>query len=407
MDFSLVHAAAAQHELGEVRLRLGDLDGAEEAFARPRSWARTRSPVSRCSGSRKGDAGRGPRVDPAEPGGGRFDGSRAPACCPLRPRSPSPPATAQTARAARDELRSSPNRSRRPRCARRASGRPGSLALLEDDPETASRSPRARPGIDGAPWAPRIETAKADARPRRGGSPAGRRDAAAVQLDAARAAFERLGADRDARRAAELAERLRQRGAVARPSGRSCSRTSSARPSLMGVIGDDAWDDLRRWHDQTLRASFADHGGEEIDHAGDGFFVAFPDAAVGPRLAVEIQRRLVEHRRAHGFAPQVRMGVHATAATHDEATTPASACTRPRGSAPWPGRGRSWRAPRRSAVLPARGRLGAPDVTAEGHRRAGRRGRGRMARLTLSDRRALTCTSDCPESSPPDTARRG
>ena len=27
-----------------------------------------------------------------------------------------------------------------------------------------------------------------------------------------------------------------------------------------------------------------------------------------------IQRRLVEHRRAHGFAPQVRIGVHAATA---------------------------------------------------------------------------------------------
>ena len=55
--------------------------------------------------------------------------------------------------------------------------------------------------------------------------------------------------------------------------------------SLLGVIGDDAWDDLRRWHDQTLRASFAQHSGDEIDHAGDGFFVAFPDAtsALAPR----------------------------------------------------------------------------------------------------------------------------
>ena len=87
--------------------------------------------------------------------------------------------------------------------------------------------------------------------------------------------------------------------------------------SLMGVIGDEAWDDLRRWHDQTLRASFVEHGGEEIDHAGDGFFVAFPDTASALASAVEIQRRLVEHRRAHGFAPQVRIGLHATAATHD------------------------------------------------------------------------------------------
>jgi class 3 adenylate cyclase len=86
--------------------------------------------------------------------------------------------------------------------------------------------------------------------------------------------------------------------------------------SLLGLIGDEAWDDLRRWHDETLRASFDEYGGEEIDHAGDGFFVAFPDTASALASAMQIQRGLSEHRRAHGFAPQVRIGVHATAATH-------------------------------------------------------------------------------------------
>ena len=33
------------------------------------------------------------------------------------------------------------------------------------------------------------------------------------------------------------------------------------------------------------------------------------------RCAVAIQSKLAEHRRMHGFAPQVRVGVHATSAT--------------------------------------------------------------------------------------------
>jgi class 3 adenylate cyclase len=33
--------------------------------------------------------------------------------------------------------------------------------------------------------------------------------------------------------------------------------------------------------------------------------------------AVSIQRRLVEHRREHGFAPQVRIGLHTDEATLD------------------------------------------------------------------------------------------
>jgi len=55
---------------------------------------------------------------------------------------------------------------------------------------------------------------------------------------------------------------------------------------------------------------FERHGGQEVDHAGDGFFVAFEDASRALACAVEIQRKLVEHRRSAGFAPQVRIGVH-------------------------------------------------------------------------------------------------
>jgi class 3 adenylate cyclase len=85
--------------------------------------------------------------------------------------------------------------------------------------------------------------------------------------------------------------------------------------NLVEAIGDEAWLDLRRWHDQTLRSLFAEHAGEEVDHAGDGFFVAFDDPASAISCAVAIQRTLAEHRRGHGFAPTVRIGVHAAPAT--------------------------------------------------------------------------------------------
>jgi class 3 adenylate cyclase len=89
---------------------------------------------------------------------------------------------------------------------------------------------------------------------------------------------------------------------------------------LVEAIGDEAWADLVRWHDQTLRALFAAHGGEEVHHTGDGFFVAFP--AVRPALdcSVAIQRMLLEHRRRQGFAPQVRIGLHAAPAQRDGIT---------------------------------------------------------------------------------------
>lgn len=50
-------------------------------------------------------------------------------------------------------------------------------------------------------------------------------------------------------------------------------------------------------------------------HTGDGFFVAFDHARPAVDCAVEIQRRLEQHRREHGFAPWVRIGLHSTEAT--------------------------------------------------------------------------------------------
>lgn len=88
--------------------------------------------------------------------------------------------------------------------------------------------------------------------------------------------------------------------------------------NLVEAIGDEAWESLLRWHDETLRGLFVAHRGEEVVSTGDGFFIGFDttEAAIG--CAVAIQRTLAEHRRAHGFAPQVRIGVHASPATQVE-----------------------------------------------------------------------------------------
>jgi class 3 adenylate cyclase len=84
--------------------------------------------------------------------------------------------------------------------------------------------------------------------------------------------------------------------------------------NLAEVLGDEAWGDVLRWHDETLRSLFAANKGKEVAATGDGFFVGFdsPDAALA--CAVAIQRRLSSHRKESGFAPQVRIGLHASEA---------------------------------------------------------------------------------------------
>jgi class 3 adenylate cyclase/DNA-binding SARP family transcriptional activator len=89
--------------------------------------------------------------------------------------------------------------------------------------------------------------------------------------------------------------------------------------NLVEALGDEAWDHLLHWHDQTLRSLFAEHHGEEVNRIGDGFFVAFERAGDGARCAMAIQRVLKQHRVDHGFAPRVRIGLHYAEATREGA----------------------------------------------------------------------------------------
>jgi class 3 adenylate cyclase len=136
---------------------------------------------------------------------------------------------------------------------------------------------------------------------------------AALELEAARATFERLGAVPDLRRVETELER--HGSAKHGPQGTRVTRTFMftdivTSTELLEAIGDDAWEKLIAWHDAALRQVVADHGGDEVSHTGDGFFVAFESARNAIEAAIGIQRRLAGHRREHGFAPWVRIGLH-------------------------------------------------------------------------------------------------
>ena len=64
-----------------------------------------------------------------------------------------------------------------------------------------------------------------------------------------------------------------------------------------------------------MRGLFAAHQGEEVVATGDGFFVGFDSPEAALACAIAIQRKLAEHRRQAGFAPGVRIGLHASGAT--------------------------------------------------------------------------------------------
>jgi class 3 adenylate cyclase len=142
----------------------------------------------------------------------------------------------------------------------------------------------------------------------------GDREAATLELESARSAFARLGARPDlARVDAHLASL--QRRAAAREVRTFMFTDIVGSTALVEAIGDEAWHDLLHWHDEALRRCLAENRGEEVHHTGDGFFAAFPDADAALACAAAIQRKLAEHRRDHGFAPRVRIGLHAAEAT--------------------------------------------------------------------------------------------
>jgi class 3 adenylate cyclase len=89
--------------------------------------------------------------------------------------------------------------------------------------------------------------------------------------------------------------------------------------ALVEALGDEAWDTLLRWHDTAMREVFSAHQGREIATTGDGFFVSFDSPEQAVAAAIAIQRRLQDQRQQHGFAPQVRIGLHATEAKQVEA----------------------------------------------------------------------------------------
>ncbi|MGH2674686.1 MAG: adenylate/guanylate cyclase domain-containing protein [Actinomycetota bacterium] len=143
----------------------------------------------------------------------------------------------------------------------------------------------------------------------------GDEETAVLELQAARSALEKLGAATDARRVTGLLGEDAASGGGRRVAKTFMFTDIVRSTNLVEAIGDEAWEDLVVWHDRILRVLFAEHRGEEVDHAGDGFFVAFEDPAAALASAVAIQRSLAEHRRTHGFAPQVRIGLHAAEAT--------------------------------------------------------------------------------------------
>src|SRR5207245_1144238 len=100
--------------------------------------------------------------------------------------------------------------------------------------------------------------------------------------------FERLGAVPDAQRATQLLGGVGAGPkAATQPEIKTFMFTDMVKStSLVDAIGDHAWQDVLRWHDQTLRTLMARHKGEEIDQAGPDDILVSHASLAGASLRV-------------------------------------------------------------------------------------------------------------------------
>ena len=315
--------------IGELRLMRGDFPGAEEALVRAHSLGTDPEPVMsllRLAQGRIDAAASGIRRALEEPFA--MPSWRAPPGSPLH-RLPLLRAQVDisiaagdvvTARVAADALREVIDAF--PSAVSRAASMTatGGVELAEGSADEAARTLRQAVAAWNELAAP-YEAARARMVLAAAHEAQGQRERAILELHAARAAFERLGAAPDLRRAEQrLAE---HQDATSEPIAAADERVTRTfvftdivdSTRLAEALGDEAWGALMRRHDRLLRAVITEHGGEEIKATGDGFFLAFADAGAAIDAMVDVQRRLAADREEHGFAPAVRIGLHTAEAS--------------------------------------------------------------------------------------------
>ena len=310
-EFYLDYAGEGFYQLGEIRLRVGDLAGAADYFGQAGELGRDPQPGLALLRLAEGRADAGGamlrRALEDDSGADRLGRARL---LPAQVEIALALGDGDTARRAAEELGKIAEAFASPALLGNAAWSDAARALSDgSDGEAvthARRAIRLWHDVD-APYEEARSRVILGTALRR----AGEEEAGVLELERALVTFERLGADPDA----AMVRRALGRG---EPDRRSLEKVDVTfvftdvvgSTQLVEAIGDEAWENLLRWHDETLMRVVGEHGGEVVKHTGDGFLVVFASADAALAAAWAIQRALADHRRAHGFAPQVRIGVH-------------------------------------------------------------------------------------------------
>jgi class 3 adenylate cyclase len=297
-------AAAGYAEVGEVRLRLGDLAKAEEAFdqaddlghdpepGRSLLLLAREKPAAALASIRRAVGDELPPLARAR---------LLPAFVEI--------ATAadavEDAAAAADELVATAERYDAPALHAAAGVAAGSVALARGDAQGAVRPLRRALRLWQETNA-RYEAARTRVLLARAYAATDDREGAMHELAQAGSVFDQLGARLDASKVDLL---------LGRDAGTRVTMTfvfTDIVDSTRHVEhhGDANWHKLLRQHDDLVRRITAAERGTVVDHTGDGFFLAFPTADRAVAAAVGIQRE------AAGDLPfELRIGVHTAEAT--------------------------------------------------------------------------------------------
>ncbi len=306
---NLLMAGVALGEVGLIRLRLGDLDGAAEALRQAHELGGECEPGQSLLLLARGDASAALASISREVEGAGVEPSSAAATFPRWSPWPWPRLTNSVLRRPPRNWNHSrtlmgPPRSKpRPR-------RPGerfncTMGATRDAGASLHRAIELWLELDAPYEAAQTRALLALAHEREGDLVGAR-----PELQAASSTFERLGAIPDAQRQRAHLDQLSEVRGTGTDAGFTFMFTDIVGSTVLAAaIGDEAWTELSGWHDRGLRELFEEHGGKEVDHAGDGFLVAFTNIDAALSCAVAIQRRMTEHRRKAGFAPKLRVGL--------------------------------------------------------------------------------------------------